>query len=120
MPVDSRYFTKLLDKTVKELATLCGGELVQGSGEIIISEPASASQAGAGQIAFFEGRAKDSNKISRSTACCIVKAGVAARLAETDMAVIAHDYPRWAHALASQSLYPVSYTHLTLPTICSV
>lgn len=105
MPVNSRYFTKLSDKSVKELATLCGGELVQGSGELLISEPASATQAGAGQIAFFEGRAKDSNKISRATACCIVKASVAATLAETDMAIIVHEYPRSAHILAAQSLY---------------
>lgn len=111
MPVDRRFFTKHPDQTLAQLAALCGAEIVQGRGETIIAEPAPASRAGAGDIAFYDKQAKTVDSISSQAGCCIVTSDIAEVLSDAPMAVMVHDHPRWAHSRVSKALFSMKTWH---------
>ena len=104
--VDHRFFAKSRSFTLSELAALCDAQLSHNTDpNQIIDDVASLSDAGAGQISFFDNvRYKDAF-INSGASACVVSAAFA-EIAPKDMSLLITPAPYKSYALIAQAFYP--------------
>jgi UDP-3-O-[3-hydroxymyristoyl] glucosamine N-acyltransferase len=98
-----------VEKTVAELAALVGGRVAGEGGGVVVKRVASVESAGAGAVAFVEGRKNLDAARGCRASCLIVPegAGEDARAVAVDVpAFIESSHPKLAFALVAEVLHP--------------
>ncbi len=102
---DSRFFIRSPEKTIADIAALCGAELVSGDPSLPVCDVAPLDQAGAGHLSFLDNiRYRAQFGESRAAACII--APEMKPHAPDGMALLISPSPYRSYALAAQSFYP--------------
>ncbi len=104
MTVDTRFFEPLkVPTTLGEIAELTGADL-RGEASLKVTGIAAATNAGRGDICFYEGPAKDASAVAPHAAACFVKPDAAGNLPGSVIALVSK-MPRFDHVCTSRSMF---------------